>query len=72
MTKPMTPESYLEHEGSLCPVCRSDKVRAGGPEPTSTIQVIRGASCETCEATWTDVYGLENYDNLFDRNDNEL
>lgn len=63
---PLSVEAYVNRHGAQCPVCGSTAIDTSG-----AVEVDDGAtqrvSCETCGATWVDIYVLAAYDALYDR-----
>lgn len=64
-------EDYVAKGGLVCPVCESCNIEGmdgdfDGPEATCD------AMCNDCGATWTDVYKLQSYRSLTDKDGNSI
>lgn len=64
-----TQEEYRKSEN--CPICNCDQV-SGGFVSVENGQAIQNIDCDECGAYWTDVYKLTQYDNLHDKEGNEV
>lgn len=63
-SKNLTQLEYRKSRGIKCPNCRSLGVEAGKVKITCTDTVHVEVSCNTCGATWEDVYNLKGYTKL--------
>ena len=59
--KPMSQRKYVK--SLRCPNCRSNDVVAGGDENKDGI-IEQEVDCQSCKASWFDVYTLRGYDRL--------
>lgn len=60
-----TEAEYVLHAGCVCPVCGSDDVVSDGPDGEYDYNKIgMRCHCDSCDATWDEIYTLTGYDNL--------
>ena len=62
MTK--TNEQYIKTSGLQCPSCEAYEVTTTDHVETDGGFGWQEVRCDSCEATWQDVYTLTGYDNL--------
>jgi hypothetical protein len=58
----LTPKGYSKRSGT-CPCCASQNVE-GGTLDIGSGEAWQAVTCNTCSATWTDVYKLTGYETL--------
>jgi hypothetical protein len=54
---------YLKYRGTRCPFCRSDDISNGDSNTDDNWHSI-SVTCDSCGATWDDVYTLNNVNDL--------
>ena len=64
-TTPMPPSRYVKTHGSRCPVCGSDNLFVDGFPSHDGAAFTQDIHCGACNATWTDIYELTRYSNVF-------
>lgn len=69
MNKPISQVEYKKDE--RCPMCEGNVVE-GGPIDINSGEATQNVFCTTCCATWTDIYRLQQYDNLRDGDDKDV
>jgi len=67
--EPISQAEYKVDE--RCPVCEDNNVE-GSSIDISNGQATQNINCISCGAYWTDVYKLDRYDNLHDKEGNEI
>lgn len=69
MSEPISQAEYKVDE--RCPLCEDNQVQ-GDSIDINNGQAIQNIDCLTCGAYWTDIYKLDHYENLHDKEGNEL
>jgi len=65
---PMTTEEYaVQYEGELCPLCRSENIRASKNVQVYQDTIYRSVECVTCGAVWEEELRPVSYHNLRER-----
>jgi len=59
-----TKKKYLASDGVRCPYCGSEDL-TGGPVEIDAGIAMQDIVCDSCEKTWTDVYGAGNWCGLY-------
>ena len=59
----MNVSDYVKVGGNKCPHCQSHDIQAESPDFDGS-QIYCDVVCNSCNATWTDVYRLDAYGNL--------
>lgn len=57
-------KTYLAHNGTKCPICKSTKLELIKPIGASGIWGHSKIRCHNCDAEWNDVWQLIGIDNL--------
>ena len=55
---------YLAGEGLKCPACKDGDAVAGDFLNSDGTEIVQAVSCDSCPATWKDVYKLSGYTGL--------
>lgn len=67
ITMPKTDRQYIKTSGQQCPSCEAHEVTTVDHVETDGGSAWQEVKCDSCEATWQDIYKLTGYDNLENR-----
>jgi len=62
--KPTPFEKYKRTHGNRCPVCQGQHITANSPFNADNLDAWRDVECEECEATWREMFTMQNIDIL--------
>ena len=57
-------EQYIKTSGLQCPACEAYEVTTIDRVETDDGSAWQEVNCDSCKATWQDIYKLTGYDNL--------
>ena len=62
--KMMSRREYLRWNGRKCPACQSTNMTSGETQYPSTVEITQGMTCQSCGASWVELYKLTGYADL--------
>lgn len=60
----LSPADYVNADGTVCPQCESKDLTATAEAEPSGVNMFTPIKCDSCGASWTDVYTLSGFENF--------